>query len=130
MIKKLIKLANHLDRKGFVREANYLDKIIKMADEPESDPSSVEPGNTMTLIYPKEDPAGLKSLMKALTETHPLVGMAGLKESDAFKKLSESQQDYLFKNILSGSAYALFENNYLGQSEFDKICKKVYQDYR
>tara|TARA_Y100001937_G_scaffold74343_1_gene101168 strand:- start:296 stop:712 length:417 start_codon:yes stop_codon:yes gene_type:complete len=29
MVKNLIKLANHLDDKGFVREANYLDSIIK-----------------------------------------------------------------------------------------------------
>lgn len=35
MIKELIKLANHLDSKGFVKEADYLDRIIKMAEEPQ-----------------------------------------------------------------------------------------------
>ncbi len=29
MIKNLIKLASHLDNKGFIKEANYLDSIIK-----------------------------------------------------------------------------------------------------
>ena len=29
MIKELIKLADHLDRKGFCREAKYVDWIIK-----------------------------------------------------------------------------------------------------
>ena len=29
MFKELIKLANHLDSKGFVKEADYLDRIIK-----------------------------------------------------------------------------------------------------
>ena len=32
MIKELIKLANHLDKKGFMKEADYLDKIIAYAD--------------------------------------------------------------------------------------------------
>ena len=32
MIKELIKLANHLDSKGLVKEADYLDGIIKSAD--------------------------------------------------------------------------------------------------
>ncbi len=31
MLKELIKLANHLDSKGFVKEADYLDGIIKKA---------------------------------------------------------------------------------------------------
>ncbi len=29
MIKELIKLADHLDKKGFVKESDYLDRIIK-----------------------------------------------------------------------------------------------------
>tara|TARA_X000000950_G_scaffold289460_1_gene413748 strand:- start:8126 stop:8722 length:597 start_codon:yes stop_codon:yes gene_type:complete len=32
MLKDLIKLANHLDSKGLVKEADYLDRIIKSAD--------------------------------------------------------------------------------------------------
>lgn len=40
MVKGLIKLANHLDDKGFVKEANYLDAIIKKS---QFDP----PGMTM-----------------------------------------------------------------------------------
>ncbi len=36
MIKELLKLANHLDNKGFKKEADYLDNIIrKKAEEPE-----------------------------------------------------------------------------------------------
>ena len=31
MFKELIKLANHLDSRGFVKEADYLDRIIKKA---------------------------------------------------------------------------------------------------
>ena len=31
MIDKLIKLANHLDSKGFTKEADYLDSIISIA---------------------------------------------------------------------------------------------------
>lgn len=31
MIKELIKLANHLDNKGFTKEADYLDSIIKVS---------------------------------------------------------------------------------------------------
>ena len=37
MIKKLIKLANYLDSKGLVKEADYLDNIIKKAGEKKSD---------------------------------------------------------------------------------------------
>ena len=33
MLKDLVKLANHLDSKGLVKEADYLDRIIKSADE-------------------------------------------------------------------------------------------------
>jgi len=33
MIKQLIKLANHLDKKGLVKEADYLDAIIRKADK-------------------------------------------------------------------------------------------------
>ena len=34
MIKKLIKLANHLDKKGFTKEASYLDVVIsKLAED-------------------------------------------------------------------------------------------------
>ena len=29
MIKELIKLANHLDSRGLIREANYLDQMLK-----------------------------------------------------------------------------------------------------
>lgn len=32
MFKELIKLANHLDSRGFVKEADYLDRIIKKAN--------------------------------------------------------------------------------------------------
>ena len=32
MFKELVKLANHLDSKGFVKEADYLDRIIKKAN--------------------------------------------------------------------------------------------------
>lgn len=34
MLKELIKLANHLDSKGLVKEADYLDRIIKAAKVP------------------------------------------------------------------------------------------------
>lgn len=33
MIEKLVKLANHLDDKGFAKEADYLDRIIKLSAE-------------------------------------------------------------------------------------------------
>lgn len=33
MIKELIKLSDHLDRKGYSQESDYLDAIIKMASE-------------------------------------------------------------------------------------------------
>tara|TARA_X000000950_G_scaffold289460_1_gene413749 strand:- start:8736 stop:9293 length:558 start_codon:yes stop_codon:yes gene_type:complete len=33
MLKELVKLANHLDSKGLVKEADYLDRIIKSADD-------------------------------------------------------------------------------------------------
>lgn len=34
MLKELVKLANHLDSKGLVKEADYLDRIIKSAENP------------------------------------------------------------------------------------------------
>ena len=41
MIKQLINLANHLDKKGLLKEADYLDAVIsKLANE--RDPSVVE----------------------------------------------------------------------------------------
>ena len=33
MKKYLVKLADHLDKKGLYKEADYLDKIIKLSDE-------------------------------------------------------------------------------------------------
>ena len=33
MIKELIKLATHLDSKGFIKEADFLDSVIKRAEE-------------------------------------------------------------------------------------------------
>jgi hypothetical protein len=33
MLQELVKLANHLDSKGLVKEADYLDRIIKSADD-------------------------------------------------------------------------------------------------
>ena len=35
MIKQLIKLANHLDKKGLVKEADYLDAVIRKVAEGE-----------------------------------------------------------------------------------------------
>ena len=36
MIKELIKLADHLDKKGLHREANYVDALLKRANAPEA----------------------------------------------------------------------------------------------
>ena len=43
MINELIKLATHLDKKGRIKEADYLDHIIKSADEPSAEPSARAP---------------------------------------------------------------------------------------
>ena len=37
MIKQLIKLANHLDKKGLAKEADYLDAVIRKIAEEMSD---------------------------------------------------------------------------------------------
>ena len=37
MIKELVKLANHLDSKGFVKEADYLDEIVNFSKEESED---------------------------------------------------------------------------------------------
>ena len=42
MIKKLIKLANHLDKKGFTKEADYLDNLIKKASDSNKEKSMRE----------------------------------------------------------------------------------------
>lgn len=42
MLKNLIKLANHLDSKGLVKEADYLDKIISIAGVELPNPMSFE----------------------------------------------------------------------------------------
>ena len=42
MIKELIKLASHLDSKGFTKEADYLDGIIKKSSEDSDKPSPNE----------------------------------------------------------------------------------------
>ena len=55
MIKDLIKLANHLDDKGFAKEANYLDGIIKEAGDPLSDPAMEMP----SLQREEVDPASV-----------------------------------------------------------------------
>ena len=44
MIKSLIKLANHLDGLGYVKEADFVDSIIRSAKK-ESDPKLDEPGD-------------------------------------------------------------------------------------
>ena len=61
MLKKLIKLANHLDSEGFQREADYLDEIIKIArPEGVSEVKSYTMGNpyanlSMKLAFNKSD---------------------------------------------------------------------------
>ena len=42
MIKELIKLADHLDQKGFTKEAEYIDYIIKKALEDSEEEDSEE----------------------------------------------------------------------------------------
>ena len=37
MLKQLIRLANHLDKKGFYKESDYLDLIIKRATVPDNE---------------------------------------------------------------------------------------------
>jgi hypothetical protein len=47
MLKNLIKLADHLDRKGLAKEANFLDGIIKNAHEGHEDLSEYFKGDTV-----------------------------------------------------------------------------------
>ena len=53
MIKKLIKLANHLDKKGFSKEADYLDVIIKKSYDCKSKADDME-GNAISPEYDEE----------------------------------------------------------------------------
>ena len=63
MIKELIKLANHLDSKGFGKEADYLDVIIKkISHSLERDESDCEQDLGDELYY-------LKNLSEMLEDT-------------------------------------------------------------
>ena len=62
MIKELVKLANHLDGKGLVKEADYLDRIIKKAEPFSSWSKGNAPGRTSL------DPALDNRLTEILTE--------------------------------------------------------------
>ena len=44
MKNELIKLANHLDKKGHHKEADYLDALVKRADAGDDHPAHHEPG--------------------------------------------------------------------------------------
>ena len=50
MIKKLIKLASHLDEKGFTKEADYVDSIIKESAQPTSDISQISMFNQKEIM--------------------------------------------------------------------------------
>lgn len=51
MIKQLIKLANHLDKKGLVKEADYLDKIIKNASIEEMQEFLEDAGKSLESVW-------------------------------------------------------------------------------
>jgi len=74
MIKELTKLANHLDSKGFVKEADYLDGIIKMANETEADkiiksiknPSTNKDKAVLMMVGLDSDNPNIKTLDKKI----------------------------------------------------------------
>ena len=47
MIKQLIKLANHLDKKGLQKEADYLDAVIYKFSQEQNSQDSNEPDEGM-----------------------------------------------------------------------------------
>ena len=74
MIKDLIKLANHLDSKGLVKEADYLDRIIK----------SAKGENLCTLYFTGAEPTNEGSTMYHGVEIHcsdPADGLLELYEA-------------------------------------------------
>mgnify|MGYP001343510685 CR=1 FL=1 len=54
MIKELIQLANHLDSKGFVVEANYLDSIIRTASMGRISPDEISEKEDLSRETPEE----------------------------------------------------------------------------
>ena len=51
MKKELIKLANHLDRIGRVKEASYIDNLIKKGQHEDSEAQPKDVKNTYYLLY-------------------------------------------------------------------------------
>ena len=59
MINELIKLANHLDQKGYSKEADYIDSLVKRAQEERADKIGyyqVRDGDTLSEITERHSP--------------------------------------------------------------------------
>ena len=82
MIKKLVKLANHLDSRGFSKEADYLDDIIKLSstkddfeedienEEDEMDRDIIEKIKTLfDQVYTEEGGASAKEVVINLVDS-------------------------------------------------------------
>lgn len=63
MKKMLLKLANHLDKKGLYAEADAIDKIIHLAAPGAPPPPGAAPGAPATPIDFKDDRSKLQGLM-------------------------------------------------------------------
>ena len=84
MLKDLIKLADHLDRKGLAKEANYLDSLIsKSAEYTYSDnledsyddilPSGIDLVNSLVMIHTKLQQAFRATLQQSPEEKEFLI---------------------------------------------------------
>ena len=110
MINKLVKFANHLDSKGLLREADYLDKIIrKIAINPDE---QTYQGHFDDEIYIINDDENERARRNRADTEHSLAQML----SDFFDKDESGAIDFnevsdmldLFKNMIS--AYAKKHN--------------------
>ena len=73
MVKELVKLANHLDNKGFQKESDYLDAIIKkLAEASEGDELGPDNENSEDMV--SEDVLDIKTI-DAETEEEKSLGI-------------------------------------------------------
>ena len=88
MIKKLIKLANHLDKKGFIREADYLDAVIKEASDPDTE------GEVISLDSFRKDDSPKYNRVYEIDGIWSNVANMHIMPSNLFDELKRSGEDF------------------------------------
>lgn len=117
---RLVKIADFLDREGLVEEANYIDSLIKRAQEPEPKPE------------PKEEPKTEEVDEGAAIETD-VAEMNKIKDrfvNKFYKELTKAHK--IFSNILNEENFGYLgeQNREIIKVSFDALIDAIENEFR